>query len=106
MEGEIIEPWYVYFFPERDKENPAIKIGFSRDPIGRLKTLQTGHPNKIGCEGWYLLPTQRMAREYEKELHKHFKKYRIRGEWFKYNDEIKNFIQTLLFKKNFTRYFH
>lgn len=103
-----MDKWYVYFFPERNKEDPAIKIGYSKHPIKRLKQLQTGHPTKIGSEGWLELNNELDAQFYEYSLHQSFNKERIRknGEWFKYNEKIKNYVESLYKKINFTRYFH
>lgn len=92
----------VYFFPERGVESPAIKIGFSKDPLKRLKQLQTGHSSKIGSEGWLEHPN---AQSYEQELHAKFSKYRIRGEWFEYSEEIKKFLNELRTNKKYTRFF-
>ena len=103
-----MDKYYIYFFPERGKENPAIKIGYSKDPIKRLKQLQTGSSIRIGSEGWlYVGENESLAREVEDVFHKGFKKHRIRenGEWFTYTDSIKSSIEKMLRNKEFTRYF-
>jgi hypothetical protein len=99
--------WGVYFFPERDTATPAIKIGFSKHPLKRLKQLQTGHPTKIGCEGWHQAEDRDDAMAIEKLLHKIFMKDRIRpnGEWFRYTDEIKKYIEHVKKDATFVRYF-
>ncbi len=104
----MVDKYYVYFFPEREKENPAIKIGYSKDPIKRLKQLQTGSSNRIGSEGWlYVGDNEDLAREVEEMFHQGFKKYRIRynGEWFTYSPVIKSMVESMLRNKQFTRYF-
>lgn len=108
MEITKKDKWFIYFFPERDKENPAIKIGYSKHPIKRLKQLQTGHPTKIGCEGWIEAGDEKDAQRMERVFHTIFVKDRIRsnGEWFIYSSKIKDFINTLFKDKHFTRYFH
>jgi len=71
----------VYFIQAGDKG--PIKIGVARSVERRLEALQTGNHEelriitKIMCEG--------LAHAYatERKFHKMFKKYRIRGEWFK-----------------------
>lgn len=102
-----MDKYYIYFFPERGKENPAIKIGYSKDPVKRIKQLQTGHPHKIGCEGWIEVGTEKDAQQVEHAYHTMFKKQRIRdnGEWFHYSDGIKELISKLMRDRNFTRYF-
>lgn len=99
---------YVYFFPERDKESPAIKIGYSKDPIKRLKQLQTGHPTRIGSEGWLELENEDEARSVEKGFHTMFATLRIRdnGEWFHFNEDIEAFIELIQRRKAFTRYYY
>lgn len=68
----------------------AVKIGISDTAamVSRLSTLQTGNPFPLvllGClKGDY--------RETEAKLHATFKEFRLRGEWFRYSDELKDFI--------------
>jgi Helix-turn-helix domain/Meiotically up-regulated gene 113 len=58
---------------------PYIKIGFSGSEKGsRIRSLQTGTPEKL--EHFAHLAG---GRKLEKALHKKFKPYRLRGEWFK-----------------------
>lgn len=104
----MIEKYYIYFFPERDKENPAIKIGYSKHPQKRIKQLQTGHPTKIGCEGWIEVDSEDSAQQLEAKYHATFIKERIRknGEWFRYTENIKVFLDQLRTHPKFTRYYH
>jgi hypothetical protein len=92
----------VYFFPERGVDEPAIKIGFSKDPVKRLKQIQTGHSSKIGCEGWVNTHNGPLV---EKAFHERFAKDRIRGEWFRFSDELKTYLNQLKNSKDFTRYY-
>ncbi|MGW2048608.1 GIY-YIG nuclease family protein [Streptomyces sp. NPDC001858] len=52
-----------------------VKIGIAKDPMRRLRELQTGQPMDL-----HLLWS--MAGDYERDLHVHFDVYRVRGEWF------------------------
>lgn len=52
-----------------------VKIGIAKDPMRRLKELQTGQPMDL-----HLLWS--IAGDYESDLHVHFAVYRVRGEWF------------------------
>lgn len=65
----------------------SVKFGFSKDPEGRLRSLQTGSEESL-----VLLETVRVpegsVREYERLLHKEFAHYRTRGEWFKISGEL------------------
>lgn len=87
----------VYLISEKptDKNEERIrcfKIGFSKDPMKRVKQLQTGHPHKIGLEGWFNFKTEKEAREFEKALHEHFKEKRMGGEWFRFDHDVQFFI--------------
>lgn len=52
-----------------------VKIGIAKDPMRRLKELQTGQPMDLQLL-WSI------AGDYERDLHVHFCAYRVRGEWF------------------------
>jgi hypothetical protein len=74
-----------------DTERKWCKIGHSNSPKERIKAIQTGCPFDVeivnvvegGCKE-------------EKELHKLFKQYYIRGEWFQYNQEIVQKIDSMV----------
>jgi len=71
----------VYFF--RDESTGAVKIGYARDVERRRRSLQVGLPGEIttlhaiegdrAAEGW---------------LHARFAHLHLRGEWFRYSDEM------------------
>lgn len=66
----------------------AVKIGHAEDVPSRLATLQTG--------SWTNLSVIAIINENdftERELHRAFKKFKMRGEWFVYNQRIKEFIR-------------
>jgi len=65
-----------------------IKIGYSADPNSRLACLQTGSPVKL-----HLQATMQGDFKTETGLHEMFAHLRKKGEWFKYNDELKWFIR-------------
>ncbi|MGI9610385.1 MAG: GIY-YIG nuclease family protein [Acidimicrobiia bacterium] len=74
---------YVYLLQD---EQAATKIGISGDPRGRIASLQTGHPEPlrlvkaIGCRN------AGAARAVERDLHIHFERHRMNGEWFDLSD--------------------
>jgi len=75
---ESIQGAYVYFI--RECESGYVKIGWSGQPSHRLRELQTGNPRPLT-----LLRMHQVADGplYEKLLHEHFARYRIRDtEWF------------------------
>lgn len=72
---------YVYFV--RSGEDGPVKIGYAADVLERVHGLQAGNPE--------LLTIVRIvsgSRNVEARLHRHFADIRIRGEWFKYSDEM------------------
>lgn len=74
-EKEILEDAeYNYLFV--NFETNLFKIGFSKNPIYREKTLQSEEPKIFVVAFW-----KRDIRS-EKELHNIYKEKRIRGEWF------------------------
>jgi hypothetical protein len=98
--------WGVYIISERtDNDKKHFKIGYSIDPIKRVKQLQTAHPIKLGLEGWFDFDSEDHARRYEKELHKTFNSIKARGEWFVWTKAMAEFINLAhQNSKIFTRY--
>jgi len=85
---QISTEGYVYFIQNGNED--IIKIGWSIDPLSRLKTLQTGSPHPL-----LIIAVQSASdRSLEHFLHKKFKKQHIKGEWFTYGKELKNYIKT------------
>lgn len=58
-------------------ENGPVKIGWSRQPLRRLKNMQTA-----SVEPMRLLGTADGELKTEKELHRQYKHLQLRGEWF------------------------
>lgn len=59
------------------------KIGISKDPSNRLKSIQTGNPLQLSLVREYIVYRKgRTAKVIENRLHKTFSKYREKGEWF------------------------
>lgn len=73
----------VYFF----RQGRKIKIGFSTNPMSRLRTLQIGAHVRI--EFYYSTPG---GRDLERKLHKEFAQFRVAGEWFLFAPEIRDWI--------------
>jgi hypothetical protein len=77
---------YVYFILN-EAEN-LVKIGYSHNPWNRVKQLQVSNGNKLKLI-YYVLGDK----NFEYALHLKFKDFKTSGEWFKYNDVIKNWIR-------------
>jgi hypothetical protein len=80
-----------------DGEN--IKIGVSKNPQRRLKTLQTGHPHKLTL--LFSIPSP-SAYKIEKQLHKMLTDFRVkktncvRSEWFCLKDRDYNWLYSYI----------
>ena len=85
--------YYVYFIKEKDVECPNVKIGYSKDYTKRLKTLQTGHPKKLGIFSLIECLDEENAKKVEKEFHKFYKKNKLVGEWFKWHQDFDDLIK-------------
>lgn len=70
---------YVYFIRSED----AVKVGTSRNPQRRLAVMQTAHPGKLEIAA-LRVGDSKMEREY----HRRFAPFRLRGEWFSPAPEI------------------
>jgi len=82
---------YVYLM--HDPSVGYFKIGRSKRPFNREKTLQSQNP------GYYILYFWPREKQVETELHEIFKSKRVRGEWFmlSINDlyKVKDIVETL-----------
>jgi len=78
----------VYFL-RVDGKGP-VKIGFTTDIDHRLGSLATGHSGKIE-----LIALIEGSRSDEKALHRRFKDLRVRGEWFKFQGDLKKYVAGL-----------
>lgn len=69
---------YIYIIGPKE---PPYKIGYSQTPEKRLKSLQTGHPNKL-----YLHYVKEVSdanvQIIEKQIHKIINYKKTKGEWF------------------------
>lgn len=68
-----------------------VKIGVSNCIGGRLKTLATSHHKDLTL----LAAIANPPRSLERELHRHFARYRVRGEWFTFSPEIRAYIDNI-----------
>lgn len=81
-------PGVIYFIQCGDF--PIVKVGYTHSPCiaKRFTSLQTSSPFKLKTllevEGWL---------EQELDLHSRFRKLRIRGEWYRLEGELLEFIQ-------------
>ena len=84
-------PCYIYFILNYDSQ--AVKIGIAKNVKRRLASLQTSSPSKLELLGIIKTKSVNNARKIEKSLHEKFAENRIRGEWFKTNVELLDYIK-------------
>lgn len=74
---------YVYMILETGVVMDAcLKIGFSYKPESRLKEMQVGNPRPLKMAAKLGPFSEAQAVDIERKLHRVFKKYHVRGEWF------------------------
>jgi hypothetical protein len=66
----------IYFL--KNLSNNTVKIGRSKDPADRLRTLQTGNADKL--EFLYIIDG--VEDSFESFVHEICERYHISGEWF------------------------
>ena len=76
----------IYFIQEG--ENGPIKIGYSNDPEQRLRKLQDGNPELLKLIA--VIPGDRQR---ERDAHRNLEPFRCRGEWFRPNGEVFDYIE-------------
>lgn len=69
---------YIYII---GSDNPPYKIGISKDPQQRLKSIQTGHPHQLQILELRETDSKK-TKLLESVIHKHLNRYRMKGEWF------------------------
>jgi len=79
----------IYFCVTENKQ--YVKIGSSKNPLGRINELQTGCPQKL-----VLLGSIPGSKQDEYFLHDLFRGHHINGEWFSLCQSLSEVIDTLL----------
>ncbi len=73
-----VSKYYVYLISSGD----FIKIGYSNSPGSRLRELQVGNPRLLSMIGQSVFSDRVGAKSGEASLHKRYRAYKARGEWF------------------------
>ena len=94
-DGKIIrnKTEFIYFIFNADSN--ALKIGKAKNVYKRMKSLQTATPAYLKLIKAIDAKAGKEAKEIEQSLHKQFEHLRLLGEWFKFNDELQEFINRL-----------
>jgi DNA-binding XRE family transcriptional regulator len=75
----------IYFL----KANDRIKIGYTHDPADRISQIKTSSPYEL--EVVLLIDGNR---DEERELHDRFRDLRRFGEWFQFDEPLRNYIES------------
>lgn len=81
----------VYFLQTGDPDSP-VKIGYTARPTSeRLREAKT-----FSAETLYILTETMGSQADEAALHRRFTGHRLRGEWFRYEGELRELVMYLL----------
>lgn len=72
----------LYIISSKSGEKTVLKIGITNDLDKRLKSIQTGNPEKISLVHQEEIPSYINIIEFERWLHSVFGNKRKTGEWF------------------------
>ncbi len=92
MENKLARPVFVYIVGPIEGH---YKIGFSNDPVKRVRSFRLPIPPAI-----FMTFTCRCHRLLEGDLHRHFAGCRSRGEWFKLTDADLDSIPAIVKEKD------
>ena len=84
---------FVYCIRNDDSE--AVKIGFSQNPMRRIKQLQTASPSRLR-----LIGVVEIAQAFETSLHEQYASRRLSGEWFDDADSEISTVMSMLYGGN------
>lgn len=79
----------IVYFLQCGKGGP-VKIGWSTDGWGRVLSIAMGMPHRMAFVSIVV-----GGRQLERRLHQRFKRYRLNGEWFKPEGELKALMRRL-----------
>ena len=88
LSGEAPSPkrGYVYFIEAHAAG--LVKIGYSSNPVDRMKSIQGMSPVKVSLVGFIEGDMQD-----ERDLHSRFAEYHSHGEWFQFNGDVYDYIK-------------
>lgn len=83
----------IYFIVTED--NKFVKIGYTSNLKNRIVNIQNGNPYELT-----VIKTIKGGYTKEQLIHKQLHNYHRKGEWFYYNQYVKDFIKTLTDDEN------
>lgn len=76
---------FVYFI--QSYRGGDVKVGWSEDPVARLRALQVGHPDRL-----VLIGVRHGTVGLEPKVHDYLASSRVRGEWFRPCDRMRDLL--------------
>lgn len=83
-----IKPESRFVYVMQAGESGPVKIGVARNPLSRLRELQTGCFARLRLIAMEDLSDRSDALALESALHKRFRPYRLHGEWFRCEGDV------------------
>lgn len=90
MTRPVKQSGFIYFLLAEGTD--AVKIGYTHDFEMKSRMQQYHCHSPYNFDLLKILPGTMIE---ERNIHKRFVKLKIRGEWFKYTEELKEFIENL-----------
>lgn len=81
----------VYFI----RAGKQLKIGHAADVQKRLSALQTGAATTLHIEHVWRVHGRQQREALERFLHRKFSHLRVRGEWFEWTPELRDYIDKI-----------
>lgn len=82
---------FIYFILNTDSN--AVKIGRTKNVAKRLNSLQVANPVELRVLKTLEVDSGKEAQDTEELLHNEFSDLRLRGEWFKFDCKLRDFIE-------------
>ena len=73
-----------------------LKVGISQCPESRLSAMQTGSAFPLSLVGSLDAQSRKHAADIERRIHQALRAYHIKGEWFKYSAQVREFVKAAL----------
>lgn len=79
-----------FVYVVQNAHSKVVKIGYTKDLKTRLRQLQTACSHELT-----VIKTVEGGKDEESHIHLDLKKYRLNGEWFKWNEFVKSYVDSL-----------
>lgn len=84
---------YLYFALASSQGVTHVKVGRSKQPLKRIDQLRTGSSMRVGLLQAVKMRSRMHAIEQERQWHELLAPFKLRGEWFAFNEAIRGLIE-------------